>query len=66
VDVPKGFIFAGDEGTKKFMELTQNIPSGTELGVLGPEDLNWFVIYQFDQTGYIKDDEKTALDAPRL
>ncbi len=66
LDVPKGFIFAGDEGAKKFMELSENIPSGRELGVLAPDDLKWFVIYAFDETGYVKDDEKTSLDADAM
>jgi uncharacterized membrane-anchored protein len=66
LDVPKGFIFVGDEGAKKFMELSGNIPSGRELGVLAPDDVNWFVVYQFDETGYIKDDEKTSLDADAM
>lgn len=48
------------------MELTHNIPSGSELGVFGPDDLKWFVVYDFDDTGYIKDDEKSSLDADAM
>src|SRR3981189_3884087 len=37
IKVPEGFRFAGAAGTRKFLELTQNPPSGAELGVLIPE-----------------------------
>lgn len=66
LNVPKGFLFADSEGSRKFMELTQNIPSGREVGVLAPEGLKWFVVFEFDATGYIKDDEKHSLDADAM
>jgi uncharacterized membrane-anchored protein len=66
VNVPNGFVFADDKGAKRFMELTQNIPSGSELGVLAPDDLKWFVVFEFDETGYVKDDEKGSLDADAM
>ncbi len=37
IKVPEGYRFAGADGTRKFLELTQNPPSGNELGVLIPE-----------------------------
>jgi uncharacterized membrane-anchored protein len=64
--VPKGFLFTGEEGSRKFMELTENIPSGRELGVLGPEDLKWFIVFEFGSIGYVKDDEKDSLDADAM
>jgi len=66
INVPNGFVLADDEGAKRFMELTQNIPSGSELGVLAPDDFKWFVVFEFDATGYVKDDEKSSLDADAM
>jgi uncharacterized membrane-anchored protein len=70
VKVPEGFRFAGRDGVRKFMELTQNPVSGKELGVLvsasGPESDPWFVIFEFNPIGYVKDDEKGKLDASAI
>lgn len=66
VNVPKGFLFTDSEGSRKFAELNQNVPSGREVGVLAPDDLKWFVVFEFDESGYIKDDEKSSLDADAM
>lgn len=64
IQVPEGYRFAGREGVRRFMELTQNPVSGDELGVMiSPGDDNWFVIFEFNSIGYVKDDEKGNLDA---
>ena len=67
IKVPEGYRFAGPEGVRRFMELTQNPVSGDELGVLvsagGPDGETWFVIFEFNPIGYVKDDEKGKLDA---
>jgi uncharacterized membrane-anchored protein len=62
IKVPAGFRFSGAEGTRKFLELTQNPPNGSELGVLVPvleenenTDNFWFVIFEFHDIGYVKD-----------
>jgi uncharacterized membrane-anchored protein len=64
IQVPEGYRFTGRDGVRRFMELTQNPVSGDELGVLvSPGDDNWFVIFEFNPIGYVKDDEKGDLDA---
>jgi uncharacterized membrane-anchored protein len=73
IKVPEGYRFAGADGTRKFLELTQNPPSGNELGVLIPErkeneEANgfWFVIFEFNNIGYVKDDDRDKLNANNL
>ena len=73
IKVPEGYRFAGADGTRKFLELTQNPPSGAELGVLIPERKEneqagefWFVIFEFHDIGYVKDDDRDKLDAAAL
>jgi uncharacterized membrane-anchored protein len=66
INLPEGFIFTGMPGTQTFLELTENISSGSELGVLAPEDFSWFALFEFDGIGYVKDDEKDALDADAM
>ena len=63
MEIPAGDRFSGAAGAKTFLELTQNIPSGKEVGVLLPKDLTWFVVFEFEDVGYVKDDEKKSLDA---
>ncbi|MGB2717409.1 MAG: DUF2167 domain-containing protein [Vicinamibacterales bacterium] len=70
IKIPEGYRFAGQEGVKRFLELTQNPVSGDELGVLissgGTADEGWFVIFEFNPIGYVKDDEKGKLDADAI
>ncbi len=67
INVPEGFVFADGDGTRTFLKLSQNQPSGKELGMLlaardtgGPR---YFVIFEFDDVGYVKDDERDELNA---
>lgn len=66
--IPEGFLFAGAEGTRRFLEITQNIPSGNEQGMLLAQGENdaWFVIFTWADVGHVKDDEKADLDAAAL
>ncbi len=66
ITVPEGFRFTGQAGTRTFLELTQNPTNGSELGILLPESAEagrWFVVFDFNSIGYVKDDEKDKLDA---
>ncbi len=70
IQVPEGYLFSGKEGTQRFLALTQNPTNGNELGVLVPErndeSGHWFVIFEYHDTGYVKDDEKDQLDAEAI
>ena len=70
IQVPEGYRFAGTRGAVRFLEITENIPSGRELGVLIPnvddDSQFWFVIFEFDQSGYVKDEDKDELDADKI
>jgi uncharacterized membrane-anchored protein len=61
--IPEGFMFINEAETTKFIELTENLGSGDEV-MIAPEDLGWAVYMQFDDSGYVKDDEK--IDAAEL
>ncbi|HEU4993432.1 MAG TPA: DUF2167 domain-containing protein [Gemmatimonadaceae bacterium] len=72
VGVPSYCRF-GDAGTSKdFLLATENAPSGKEVGVIlcqtpGADSTSyWFVVFTFDQSGYVKDDEKTTLDPTKI
>ncbi len=61
--LPNGYRFLDAAESKKFMELTQNIPGENEY-VLAPNNSNWWTVFTFNDSGYVKDDEK--LDAGDL
>jgi len=66
VKIPDGYIFAGARDTRTLMEANKNPISNTELGFIARSDEDWFVVFEFDDVGYVKDDEKTSLDADAL
>ena len=69
IHIPEGYRFSGRDGVRRFLELTQNPVSGKELGVLVPPEQAgemWFVIFEFNSVGYVKDDEKNELDAKAI
>ena len=74
IKIPEGYSFTGKEGTRKFLELTQNPPSGSELGTIVPAAAGgadskgefWFVIFEFSDVGYVKDDDRDKLNADAL
>ena len=43
-------------------------PSGSEIGVVFPKDENqtWAVYFEYEESGYIEDDEKAEIDADAL
>jgi uncharacterized membrane-anchored protein len=66
VTVPDGYRFADGDASRKLLEAMGNPTSGSELGFLAPSTLDWFVIFEFSDTGYVKDDEKDKLDADAI
>jgi uncharacterized membrane-anchored protein len=66
INLPEGYIFADAENTRVFMEITQNPPTGYELGTVMSNNGDWFAVFEFSETGYIKDDEKSSLDADAI
>lgn len=64
IKLPEGYQFTGAEGGRIFEELNENPPSENLLGILAPADsLDWFVVFEYEETGYVKDDEKDKIDA---
>lgn len=66
IRIPAGYVFANAEDTKVLMEAMHNIPSDSEIGFVAPSTLEWFLVFEFSDVGYIKDDEKSSLDADAM
>lgn len=58
IDVPAGYVYADQTETRRYMELTQNPLSGRELAIVAPQKAAWFVVFEFSDDGYVKDDDK--------
>ena len=65
IKVPQGYRFTGIDGAVKWAELTHNVPNPNRLGVLRPVDNDemWTIIFSYDDSGHVSDDEKGKLDA---
>jgi uncharacterized membrane-anchored protein len=72
VDIPESCMFADKKGAERFLRATQNTPSGSETGIMlctvpgGDSTAHWFVVFSFDESGYVKDAHKDTLDAGRI
>lgn len=66
IKVPARFAFLPGPEARRFLEASGNITDGNEMGVLTPEDGDWFLLFEFDDVGYVKDDEKDKLDADQM
>jgi uncharacterized membrane-anchored protein len=66
ITIPENYAFADKQGALKVLELTHNIPSGRELGVVVGREGGWFMFFEFRDTGYVKDDEGGNLDADAI
>jgi uncharacterized membrane-anchored protein len=62
IEIPAGYRFAGKDGAQKVLQLTQNIPNGRELGVIVADKATWFMMFEFKEEGYVKDEEGGKLD----
>ena len=55
--VPDGFMFLDPKETARFQELVENPTNGRE-SLIAPDDLRWFGLFDFEEIGYVKDDEE--------
>ena len=66
--IPKDWRFTDGNGTRKLMVLYGNPATDRELGTLAQEGIGdppW-IIFEFDESGYVKDDDKDELNADDL
>lgn len=61
IKVDDGFAFLGESDTRRFLELTGNPPQNGHY-LIAPKSLKWFAVFNFHESGYVKDDEKIDAD----
>ncbi|MCP5120749.1 MAG: DUF2167 domain-containing protein [bacterium] len=60
LDLPDDFVYLDAADTKELMLLFENPVSDTELATVAPasDDEQWFLVFEWDDMGYVKDDEE--------
>jgi len=68
LSLDEAYIFADAKDTHKLMEMIGNPPSQSEIGLIGPrtEGQDWYIVFEHEAVGYIKDDEKGKIDADAI
>lgn len=60
--VPEGYMYLHPKETAKFQEIVENPSNGRE-SLIAPDDLRWFGLFEFEDIGYVKDDEEIDADS---
>lgn len=60
--VPEGYVFLGPDDTRKIMELLGNPPKDGEF-FFAPQNLSWFGVFSYAETGHVSDNEQIDADA---
>jgi uncharacterized membrane-anchored protein len=66
ISVPEGFVFTDGDGSRSILRAFGNLTGSDEVGLLAPRSFDWFVTFDFEEVGYVKDDEKDKLDADAM
>jgi uncharacterized membrane-anchored protein len=68
IPVPDGYVSLDADETRRYLRALGNVTGSRERGLLAPADEaeDWFVVFQWDPSGYVKDDERDELDADQL
>ena len=66
--VPSSYLFANARDTQALMQAMGNTISGGELGLLVPdsETEDWFIVFEYEEVGFVKDDDKDEIDSDAL
>jgi uncharacterized membrane-anchored protein len=64
LDLADGYVFLNAADARKLLAAVGNVPDGSELGLVAPaaDDQNWFVVFDYSEVGYVRDDEKDKID----
>jgi uncharacterized membrane-anchored protein len=68
LDLAEDHVYLNKEDTAKLKEQAGAAPSPSEIGSIFPtnENEDWMVIVEYEEVGYIKDEEKNDIDADEI
>ena len=66
IELPPGYLFVDGKDYRAMLKTEHEPVHGNELGMLISTNRGWSVIFEFDDVGYVKDDDKDSLNADKL
>jgi uncharacterized membrane-anchored protein len=66
VELPEGYVFLDGETYRALLKADGEPVNGHELGLMRATNAHWSVVFEFADTGYVKDDEKDKLNADKM
>ena len=66
ISIPQGYRFTHGSGASRVLELFGNLPQPSASGMLTTEGLGPWIIFSYDDSGHVKDDEKDSINADEL
>lgn len=63
LQVPEGYRFLDHKDTRRWLERHGNEGDKSAIGLIQNTKDGWVAIFEFDDIGYVKDDEKNKLDS---
>lgn len=66
IAIPKDYRFTHGSGTSRVLELFGNLPQPSASGMLTTEGFGPWIIFSYDDSGHVKDDEKDSINADEL
>ncbi len=67
IELPEGYVFLDRPGTLELLRQTGNLTGESELATIASaSDSNWFVIFEWDPSGWVDDADHDKLDADAL
>ena len=68
LDFASNYFFADAADTRKLMQFIGNPATKMEVGLVAPRatDNEWFMIFEFNPIGYIRDAKKERIDADAI
>jgi uncharacterized membrane-anchored protein len=64
--LPEGFGAVSGEDARRISEAMHNPARGRDLSMVFSGEGNWFLMFDFEDIGFVKDDEKGSLDADAI
>lgn len=68
IDLGESYVYLDAPETQRFLELNQNPVDGSELAMVAPisDDQGWFVVFEWNEMGWVSDEDKDELDADAI
>jgi uncharacterized membrane-anchored protein len=68
VRLPEELAFAGPEDTRRLLAAMGNTTDGSEVGLVVPkaDGESWFIVFEWQPVGFVKDEDKDEIDADAL